>query len=300
MNANPKISVIVPVYNTEKYLKRCIDSILEQSYSDFELLLIDDGSKDGSGAICNEYAAKDSRVHVFHKPNGGASSARNVGLDNAKGEWIAFADADDILSPRWLQAFEDGLRMDNPDIVIAGFGMIRVNGHRQNIGISCKGDVRQCFPQVWSLEMKGSLCNKLFKLSIIDKYCLRLDTNLSYREDEEFTIKYLSYCSELVCIDEPTYRYFEPDWSKYNSSEHSVSGQRLESSVYESMKRLGAKTFLRKQRVSVTNRCLYNIKSDKRNAFRYAVDYLRTLGVVDAGCMILRIILFKFRIIKEL
>lgn len=78
----PKISVIVPVYNTEKYLHRCIDSILAQTYTDFELLLIDDGSKDNSGAICDEYAAKDSRVRVFHKENGGVSSARNLCLDN--------------------------------------------------------------------------------------------------------------------------------------------------------------------------------------------------------------------------
>ena len=80
------VSIIVPVYNTEKFLHRCIDSILAQTYTDFELLLIDDGSKDSSGAICDEYAAKDARVKVFHKENGGVSSARNLGLDNARGE----------------------------------------------------------------------------------------------------------------------------------------------------------------------------------------------------------------------
>ena len=92
----PKISVIVPVYNVEKYLPRCIDSILSQTFTDFELLLIDDGSPDNCGKICDEYAAKDSRVRVFHKPNGGVSSARNLGLDNARGEWIAFIDSDDF------------------------------------------------------------------------------------------------------------------------------------------------------------------------------------------------------------
>ena len=87
---NPKISVIVPVYKVENYLHRCVDSILAQSFTDFELLLIDDGSPDNCGVICDEYAAKDSRVRVFHKPNGGVSSARNLGLDNARGGWIAF------------------------------------------------------------------------------------------------------------------------------------------------------------------------------------------------------------------
>ena len=93
----PKISVIVPVYNVEKYLPRCIDSILAQTFTDFELLLIDDGSKDRSGEICDEYAKKDGRIRVFHKENGGVSSARNLGLDNAKGDWICFCDSDDWL-----------------------------------------------------------------------------------------------------------------------------------------------------------------------------------------------------------
>lgn len=93
---NPLISVIVPVYNVEKYLPRCIDSILAQTFKNFELLLIDDGSKDKSGEICDEYAKKDNRIKVFHKENGGVSSARNIGLDNANGEWICFCDADDM------------------------------------------------------------------------------------------------------------------------------------------------------------------------------------------------------------
>lgn len=99
---HPKISVIVPVYKVEKYLPKCIDSILQQIFTDFELLLIDDGSPDNSGKICDEYAIKDSRIRVFHKKNGGVSSARNLGLDNAKGEWISFIDADDWISSDFL------------------------------------------------------------------------------------------------------------------------------------------------------------------------------------------------------
>ena len=94
-----KISVIVPVYNTEKYLNKCLDSILAQTFTDFELLLIDDGSTDNSGKICDEYAAKDNRVKVFHKENGGVSRARNLGLDNASGEYLSFIDSDDYIRP---------------------------------------------------------------------------------------------------------------------------------------------------------------------------------------------------------
>lgn len=102
---NPKVSVIVPVYNVEKLLQRCIDSILAQTFTDFELLLIDDGSKDKSGEICDEYAAKDSRIRVFHKQNGGVSTARNIGIDKAQGEWIYFVDSDDIVLPSALGTF---------------------------------------------------------------------------------------------------------------------------------------------------------------------------------------------------
>ena len=92
---HPKISIIVPVYNVEKYLKECVESVLAQTFIDFELLLIDDGSTDSSGAICDEYAQKDTRVRVFHKENGGVSSARNLGFDNAIGKYVIFLDADD-------------------------------------------------------------------------------------------------------------------------------------------------------------------------------------------------------------
>ena len=91
------ISVIVPVYKVEPYINHCVDSILAQTYRDFELILVDDGSPDNCGKICDEYAKKDSRVKVIHKVNGGVSSARNMGLDNAKGEWITFIDADDYV-----------------------------------------------------------------------------------------------------------------------------------------------------------------------------------------------------------
>ncbi len=103
--STPKISVIVPVYNVEKYLPRCIDSILAQTFTDFELLLIDDGSRDRSGEICDEYAKKDNRIRIFHKENGGVSSARNIGLDNARGEWLAFIDSDDMVDTDYLTLY---------------------------------------------------------------------------------------------------------------------------------------------------------------------------------------------------
>ena len=117
------ISIIVPIYKAEQYIHRCIDSILSQSYTDFELLLIDDGSPDGCGAICDEYVAKDSRVRVFHKENGGVSSARNLGLEKAVGKWISFIDADDYIS----QDFFDLEGSDYADVIQKSYYVVNLD-----------------------------------------------------------------------------------------------------------------------------------------------------------------------------
>lgn len=122
MSTNPQISVIIPVYNAEKTLNRCLNSIIAQDFKDFEVLLVDDGSTDDSGKICDEYAAKDDRFKVFHKKNGGASSARNIGLDNAKGEYITFCDADDYTEANWLDVFISNIK--DYDIVVSSFNQI--------------------------------------------------------------------------------------------------------------------------------------------------------------------------------
>lgn len=113
----PLISVIVPLYNSEKYLSSCINSILQQTYINFELLLIDDGSKDNSGKICDEYVLKDDRIKVFHTANQGSAMARNVGLDNAKGEYISMIDSDDLVPANYLELLINASRENNADIV---------------------------------------------------------------------------------------------------------------------------------------------------------------------------------------
>ena len=118
------ISVLVPVYNTNQYLPRCIDSILGQSFTDFELLLIDDGSTDGSAKICDAYAEKDSRIRVLHKENGGVSSARNLGLNEAKGEWVVFVDSDDWISDNCIKVLTEPLRKKEFDIVVGDYRII--------------------------------------------------------------------------------------------------------------------------------------------------------------------------------
>ena len=119
------VSVIVPVYKVEKYLRRCVDSILAQTYTNLEIILVDDGSPDDCPRICDEYAQKDKRIKVVHKQNGGVSSARNCGLDNATGDYIAFVDGDDYLQPEMYQKYVENIKIESSDIVIGGYNIER-------------------------------------------------------------------------------------------------------------------------------------------------------------------------------
>lgn len=124
----PTLSIIVPVYKVEPYLHRCVDSILAQTFTDFELILVDDGSPDNCGAICDEYAAKDSRIIVIHKENGGLSDARNAGLDIAKGEYIGFVDSDDYISPQMYHRMIHLITSHQTDMVVTGYINVMANG----------------------------------------------------------------------------------------------------------------------------------------------------------------------------
>lgn len=211
------ISVIVPIYKAEKYLHRCIDSILAQTYTDFELLLIDDGSPDSSGEICDEYAAKDVRVRVFHKPNGGVSSARNLGLDNAQGEWITFCDADDYVTPDWLSAYRKAIA-ENVDLTIQGYHII--DGDRtikkelpQSQGYTIDNK-RRLIISLMCQGVYGYLWVKLFRRQLIEQYNIRFDTNSAFREDEQFLSKYLEFATSFKCIDKENYYYTLPTSDK--------------------------------------------------------------------------------------
>lgn len=211
------ISIIVPVYNAEQYLHRCIDSILAQSYTDFELLLIDDGSKDASGDICDEYAAKDTRVRVFHKENGGVSSARNLGLDNAQGEYITFCDADDHVSEDWLAAYSEAIA-SNVDLAIQGYYAIDGNNTvekqlQPHSGNSIEAK-RQLITSLMSQGMYGYLWVKLFRRAIIEEHAIHFDTQSTFREDEQFFSEYLEYTSSFIYTERVGYYYIVPPASK--------------------------------------------------------------------------------------
>lgn len=200
------ISVIVPVYNTEQYLHRCIDSILAQTYTDFELLLIDDGSTDSSGAICDDYAAKDPRVRVFHKENGGVSSARNLGLDNAQGEWITFVDSDDWVVKSMLYNL---IEIDDADLIIGAMQF----EHDNTVGVFPRtGRLEGC--TLYSLLAENidhhsicGPCSKFFKRSAINDNLLRFSESLTFGEDAVFVKQYLANVLSIRVTDTLCYHY---------------------------------------------------------------------------------------------
>ena len=220
-STTPTISVIVPVYNTEKYLRRCIDSVLAQTYQDFELLLIDDGSKDSSGAICDEYAAQDTRVRVFHKENGGVSSARNVGLDNAQGIWIAFADSDDYVFPCWLENFINN--SSGVDMVVQGFKTSYAYEfmHNKDVhGISYKGSCKEGLLELFNNCYLGYLWVKLFRADIIRENHIRFDMKISLHEDENFVLEYAVYAKQMFSTELIGYMYYPPFCNKYKTKQN--------------------------------------------------------------------------------
>ena len=211
-----RISVIIPVYNAERYLPTCIESLLVQTMPDFELLLINDGSTDNSKAVCDRYAAQDARIRVFDSPNRGVSAARNLGLDQARGEFVVFVDSDDWVVPEHLQQFaesgigEDGIaftnlfeerpgRRETPRTRIYTMSDCRVmSGHND------------CMPVIADLLRHrgfGWTWNKMFSRATIERLELRFDESLHYAEDEVFTIQYCAHITHIVTFSRPTYHY---------------------------------------------------------------------------------------------
>ena len=206
----PKISLIVPVYNAEQYLSRCIDSILAQEFTDFELILVNDGSTDDSLTICRKYEDKDSRVIVLDKPNGGASSARNRGLEVAKGDYICFVDADDYVSQNYLGDLYQDMCREN-GIVLVMHGMIQVKGdHQAVISLSksktYKLDDGTFFNDINLFKFCGPCC-KLFSREIIVDKRIRFSEDIICAEDFDFMAKYMTLCKKVRIADVNNYYY---------------------------------------------------------------------------------------------
>lgn len=200
-----KISVIVPVYNSERFLHRCIDSVLVQTYTDFELLLIDDGSTDSSGEICDLYAQKDDRIKVLHKSNGGVSSARNIGLDIASGEWITFIDSDDWVSEQYLEKLSLGFQFDLVISYAKCFGKYGEILQKKYLSkcIDSK-DIEILFLE-YDLNWQTSPWAKLYRRDLCDN--LRFVEGMHIGEDLVFLYTYIMKCRKICVLSDANYNY---------------------------------------------------------------------------------------------
>lgn len=209
----PKVSIIVPVYKAEKYLHQCIDSILSQSFTDWELILVDDGSPDRSGAICDEYAQKDDRIRVIHKENGGVSSARNVALERIAGKWLTFVDSDDCLYPNALQRWVEVAEQNNLDLIQCHFNREYKEGQEE-------GEATELLTAAQYADSENYLTcvwGTLFKSSIVKEHSLRFDEKVRLGEDQIFLFSHMQHCKRIQRISDVLYFYRVNEQSAVNN-----------------------------------------------------------------------------------
>lgn len=203
------VSIIVPIYNVEEYLPRCIDSILAQTFTDFELILVDDGSPDCCSQICDDYAQKDNRIKVIHKENGGVSSSRNTGIDSAIGKYICFVDSDDWIEKKHIENMIK--QISDSDCVIEGYTKDTLYDSNpsylkfENINMYNLNDINS--KEVFWNGYIHSSCNKLFKRNIIIDNNIKFEQDIHISEDSLFCIEYLSCCENIVISENVTYHY---------------------------------------------------------------------------------------------
>jgi glycosyltransferase involved in cell wall biosynthesis len=227
MCKHPIISIIVPVYKTERYLPKCLDSILSQTFIDFELILVNDGSPDGSGIICDSYLAKDLRVKVIHKPNGGASTARKSGVEAAKGKYIGWVDADDYIAPDLFSTLFTLAENYDADITECQYVMVRGNekqrsGEEESL-IAGNGDL--ILKQFFSARMKPAFWNKLYKSELFSKIQFPdRQLHVDFYINMQFALMPLTY----VRTSEAKYYYMVRE----NSYTTTYTGREIREAVY--------------------------------------------------------------------
>lgn len=218
------ISIIIPVYNVEDYLRECLDSIVNQSFADWEAILVDDGSTDGSLAICHEYAQSNSHIQVFHKENGGVSTARNLGIEKASGEWIWFVDADDWIEKDALQKLDNIISRYDCDTIF--HGLIRVNEKGMVNKLMADKDIdspKKVFLENHFCFQNGML---LFNAHIIRSIALRYTEGIKMGEDLVFQYKYLIHCKKPISIGCNLYYYRYREGSAVSNSQSLINNMK--------------------------------------------------------------------------
>lgn len=222
MRASEKISIIVPVYNVEKYLDRCINSILKQTYQNLEIILVDDGSNDNSGNMCDKYAQKDSRIRVIHKENGGLSDARNKGIEIATGEYIGFVDSDDYIADNMYEYLKEIMDNNDADISICGYtkfsekdNIIESKDYKEYV-YTTKEAIRELIKQE---KFQDYAWNKLYKSKLFSEILYPFGRKM---EDIGTTYKLFDASKKIVFCNKTLYYYFQRENSIVNNKKPSL------------------------------------------------------------------------------
>ena len=199
------VSIIVPIYNIEGYIRECIDSILAQTYPDFELILVDDGSPDNCGRICDEYAEKDVRIKVIHKENGGLTSARNAGLSVAKGDWIMHVDGDDWIEPDMIESLIEAAKAAEADLVFGDFIKYGANAGNKQLP-SWSSDKIDSLSRYIAYSMT-TIWGSIAKRSLYTEHSLKSPNGVSYCEDFHLIVRLCHYAKKIANVHRPFYHY---------------------------------------------------------------------------------------------
>ncbi|MEW9094156.1 MAG: glycosyltransferase [Clostridiaceae bacterium] len=286
----PLISVVIPVYNLEKYLSTSIESVLNQTFKDFEIIIINDGSSDKSGVLCDRYAEQDNRIKVLHIKNNGVSNARNIGLKYSSGKYVFFCDGDDYIDNH---AFEIMVKMSEEykiDLLICGYyfeshqtggnNKIHIDSYpvfwNSDIFYPSRESIKKDLVSLWNKSLMYNVWNKFYRLDIIQEHDIRFSTELAMGEDLDFTNKYFMYCNSFYILnncfyhyirereDSATTRYVE-GWFEIRVEEH----KRL-LSFFENygITTLEAKEFLSRRFIERVVGCIENELNNKNTANR--------------------------------
>lgn len=255
----PKISIIVPVYNVEKYLRRCLDSIASQTFNDWECILIDDGSPDNSGSICDEYAEKDSRFRVIHQKNAGVSAARNAGLDAARGEWIGFVDSDDWIEKDCYEILIEIATRERADVVRFNF---------KNYDFTKQFQKGEFYPNEYSYFPVGfnSVCLGFYQKRLLIENAINFNKEFFIGEDALFNYKSAVFANKIYCTDKAFYNYFENS----ESAMHTMSIEKIKQTeklfdyiemfLVQNNRFDDFKFFLSEEKLGIKNRYIFYLK----------------------------------------
>ena len=253
-----RYSVIIPVYNAEGTLRRCLDSLVGQHFSDYELLLINDGSTDGSDAICREYANTYSCVRYFAKENGGVSSARNLGLEQAEGEYILFVDSDDYVSENYFSVISDALDNNVVDLLMFGycnFGSISAEWDTGEFYENEEVGVAERISSAMQQYLFSSLLSKVFKKQIIEQYNMRFGNDLAIGEDQAFIFTYAMHIRSIGSIEDHLYNVDVSDGSSLSRKARPYLAEQLMEVNRRCMRPIVLQSICRRHRDIMRRRC---------------------------------------------